>query len=294
MNLTRAARAVDPRKRSLASRYLQLAGLLSAVTVLVLASGAPAKTPELIDVVGESAALLALLAWIPMILAWRPEGWVTDWLFAGLSALAAGFLLDLLDEFYTFSALPWGSLESVATPVGVVLIALALYYLKEEQLVIGRQRLRREGECRDHRAIDGATDLYDASYLRQVLDDTLTRGPVQIAMVQLLGLDRARAAQGYAASEDMLRRAAQLLVAIAPADSLVCRYGGDRFVVLAGDDLGDQNLEDRLNRCLVAIFGEVAGTPIVAAAARCRGEPGQQPETLLARTSQNLNVRLAE
>jgi len=222
-------------------RYAALLLMFAGFTGLALLWGEAKAHWDWVDLAGELAALLAVLLWLPFIMAWRPDGRVTDLLWTGLTLLAGGFYLDWLDEFLDFSALPWGSTESLVTPLGLLVLACAFSQLRDEQQVLREQHRRREHGLRDHRAIDPSSGLYDAAYLRAVLTRELDaaadqQSPVaHLALLSLDGIETLVRSRGYGLQELLLGRVAQLLLASAPPDTLVCRYAGHCFVV-AGPD----------------------------------------------------------
>jgi len=222
-------------------RYAALLLMFAGFTGLALLWGEAKAHWDWVDLAGELAALLAVLLWLPFIMAWRPDGRVTDLLWTGLTLLAGGFYLDWLDEFLDFSDLPWGSTESLATPLGLLALTWAFRELHNEQQVLREQYRRREGHERDHRFIDPSSGLYGAAYFRVALQRQIDahgdpRSPAAyLSLVSLDGVETLVQRRGYDAQEVLLNRVAQLLLASAPADALVCRYAGNCFVVGASN-----------------------------------------------------------
>lgn len=282
--------------------------LAFAVTVALAVLYGEVKTwSELdwLDIAGEGSLTLATLVWLHVLLAWRPPGPVTAWLTAGFSLLAYGFFLDTLDEAVRLADTAMGaSLESVVSPLSIAIITAAVLMLSREQRVLGRQLQRREAHYRNHRNIDAVTDLYSGAYLEQVLSESLSETqPVSLCLIDLNDFNDLNLRLGFAVGDAVLNRVAHTLVAAAPSDSLVCRYGGDRFALLldqrrgiAGQDLAQQ-LELRLGRLLteamsLALLHET-GEPLALSVAvvLCDSRDDESAAALMQRASSALQQR---
>lgn len=202
------------------------------------------------DVGGEGFVVVAALSWLHYLLQWRPPGPVTQCLLTGFGLLSFGFYLDVLDEFIRLGGAGWGaSLESFVTPLAVLLITYAIVALNQEQQVLARQQRRREAGVRDHRDIDPVTDLYNGEYCRRALTTALgAANPVSLWLIDIDNFSAVNRHYGFACGDSVLNRIASTLVATTPDGALVCRYGGDRFVVVANGDQrpGLQGALDRL------------------------------------------------
>lgn len=221
-----------------------------------------------VDVVGEGAAWIAALAWLHFTMAWRPPGPVTRWLVMGFALLSYGFYLDVLDEAVRFNNTLWGqSLESIFTPLAIAVLTVAALWLHDEQRILGRQQQRREAHFRDHQAIDRITDLYNADYCCQTLQDGIDSSqPPALWLIDVQDFDAINQRFGFAAGDAVLNRMANTLVATVPDDSLVCRYGGDRFAVLTQQRQLALSLEIQLSQLLssamtLAVF-DLAGEEV--------------------------------
>lgn len=203
------------------------------------------------DVGGEGFVVIAALSWLHYLLQWRPPGPVTRCLLAGFGLLGFGFYLDVLDEFIRLGGAGWGaSLESLVTPLAVLLITYAIVALNQEQQVLARQQRRREAGIRDHRDIDPVTDLYSGEYCRRALATALnTSKPVSLWLIDLDNFSAVNRHYGFACGDSVLNRIAGTLVAATPDGALVCRYGGDRFVVIA-EGVPRPGLQGALGRLL--------------------------------------------
>lgn len=222
-----------------------------------------------LDVAGEGLVVAAALSWLYFSLLWRPPGPVSYFLMLGFSLLSIGFYLDALDEFIHLGDAGWGGqLESVVTPLAVVVISFSILTLSQEQRVLGRQQHRREANYRDHRHIDLVTDLYNASYCRDAIRLALQQtAPFSVWMIDLQNFDAINRRYGFAAGDAILNRVAHTLVAAVPSDSLVCRYAGDCFVVLCRQ----AQLEKSLRPALDALLSQSVSLAL------CQ-ETGAQPE----------------
>lgn len=204
-----------------------------------------------IDLFGEGSTWIISLVWFYFTIAWRPPGPVTRWLMVGFAILGFGFFLDALDEILRFDQTLFGhSLESVFTPIGITVLTIAAISLHQEQQVLNRQQLRREANFRDHHAIDAITDLYNVDYCRQAINSAIeTNTTLDAWMIDLERFDNINKAYGFSTGDSVLNRVANVLVASAPAGALVCRYAGDRFIVLQPQNLADPE-DTRLGQLL--------------------------------------------
>lgn len=291
-------RAARPARSRLALSYLLLAAMTVAATAAALAQGEPKRWEaiEWIDVLGESTVFAASLLWLRLILGWRPEGRVTDWLALGLASLAFGFYMDVLDELVSLGGSLWGeSLESIFTPAGMLLLTYGIFLLRDEQEVLSRQQRGREEGHRDHREIDVVTDLYDAQYLRCRLEEEIAAArPTTLWMIDLDRFEAVNRSFGFRVGDRVLNRVAQVVLAVAPPDALVCRYAGDRFAVLCRGRRELDRLCPTLNRALTSAIEIVlrnesgATCPVTATAVELRPGPGESARAALARGSRLL------
>ena len=211
--------------------------LLAAIAVLAalfinLSAWKPVSAWSAVDIAGEGGLALLATAWAAVVLSSRPGGRVTALLGGGLSALALAAWADALDELLRpDAAAAWlGWIESSMAPLGMLVLSIGLVLWRQEQFVLAEQLGPREGSQRDHRAFDRLTRLADAGYLRQQMAQC--RGPASVVMLELperLALERQHGAR--AGARLMQSVAQQLLLNLRPHD-LLCRYAGDRLVVL--------------------------------------------------------------
>ena len=227
-------------------RYKFIFSLLLLVSGLLMAIAAgslkPSQLFDPLDILGEGTTLLVATLWLGLIVSSRPAGPVTDWLYYGSLLLMYSYFLDLLDEFIrypdTLRLMSW--LESLPAPVGMLLLTYGLVGWHREQRAINRQLRGRELFLRDHHLIDPLTQLYGADYLHGVLsrEIELHRAKQQPLALLLLDINNFAAFNrlyGIAAGDEYLSQLAELLSNQLRHSDVICRYSGDRFVVLLPD-----------------------------------------------------------
>lgn len=276
--------------------YFCLGAVFVGITAATVAAAETKADWSWIDIAGESVAFLAVLIWLPLVRSWRPGGHVTDALLIGISCLATGFYLDLLDEFFRVDNLLWESSESLTTPTGLLLMTLAFIWLGREQIVINRQRASREATSRDHRSIDPTTDLYQANYLRTILDEKLTAAPdTHYYLIALEKHPHNELMSNLQAHNQMLYHAAGFLAASVPPDALVCRYAGDCFFAMIPLhpklESWEENIAAALRQFLIATLGENAAAAAHPAVIRTIARPDESAQDLLSRAMRVLSQR---
>lgn len=195
----------------------------------------PTEQISWLDVVGEGSILLFALSWIVGAIVSRPPGRVTTLLIVGLNCFAFTATLDFLDEVFSYSAASdWLSmLESLPAAAGMVVMTAGLIGWHGEQKALNKQLQRREWSYRDHQQIDEVTQLYLADYWRERADDVCRRNLGGCAlMLDINGFSQFNENHGYEEGNRFLQNIARLLVMHVRENDLVCRYAGDRFVVL--------------------------------------------------------------
>lgn len=210
------------------------AGLALGVAFALVGAIKDASAIKPLDVVGEGALAALAAAWCVVVLASRPGGPVTRWLGGGLGAMALAAWADLLDELFRLPpSAALGLVESALMPLGIVSLSVGLVLWRQEQQMLGEQLGARERGERDPRRFDRLTRLADAAYLRVQLDAEIARGaPCAVVMFELdtaFGVGRQHGAR---AAGRLLQAVVQQLLLNLRADDLLCRYAGDRLVVL--------------------------------------------------------------
>lgn len=256
--------------------YPLLALLLAGLTLAFAALGElkPVAQWHWTDVVSEGGMALMVGVWLIYVRGSRPAGRVTTWLVLGLAAMLVGEWVDALDEVWRLpKAWLWDNALEGMTPVGMLLLTVGLHFWRQEQRVLGRQLAQRERFLRDHRAVDPVTQLADAGYMAQqiALERALDR-PGCVLMLGFAGFGALAREQGLQAADRALEAAGlTLLLNLRPGD-LLCRYAGDRFVVL-------------LPGCGTADGERLAGELTAALAALSFNGPGGQRRQLPVQTA---------
>jgi diguanylate cyclase (GGDEF)-like protein len=243
-----------------------LSALLLTAAFAIWAETKPVASWSFLDLFSETALAVLAAAWCVVVLDSRPGGRVTSLLGAGLAGLALAGWADALDEVFRVPvAYSWlGSLESVLMPLGIVALGAGLGFWRQEQFVLGEQLGARERGLRDHRRIDRLTRLADAAYLReQMATEARQATPCTVAMFEIRSVMDVQRRQGERAAARLLQSVAQQLLINLRPDDLVCRYAGDRLVVLlphTGLDEGRRRVE-HLRRMVAATQVHVAAWP---------------------------------
>lgn len=234
---------------------LLLAGLTAAFATLGEAK--PLAQWHWMDVFSEGGMALMVGVWLIYVRSSRPAGRVTTWLVLGLAAMLIGEWVDALDEFWRLpKAMLWDNWLEALTPVGAALLTVGLHHWRHEQRVLSRQLAQRERFFRDHRAVDRVTQLADAGYMAAQIQHERELGrPGCVLMLGFDGFDRLTREQGLQAADHALEAASlTLLLNLRPQD-LLCRYAGDRFVVLLPDcgTADGERLASELRAALTAL-----------------------------------------
>jgi len=270
--------------------YPALALVLSALTLAFATLGEFKALAEWhwTDVLAEGGMALMVGVWLVYVRGSRPAGRVTTWLTLGLAAMLVGEWVDALDEVWRLpKAMVWDNALEALTPLGMLALTVGLHFWRQEQRVLSRQLAQRERFTRDHRAVDRVTQLADAGYMAEQIQ--LERGLGRAGCVLMLGFDgfdRLTREQGLQAADRALEAASlTLLLNLRPQD-LLCRYAGDRFVVLLPDcnAAEGERLADELKAALAQLNfngrdGQRLRLPVRAALRATAGT--QSPEQLL-------------
>jgi diguanylate cyclase (GGDEF)-like protein len=201
------------------------------------------NTVEWSDVIGEGSIALLTIFWTFAVMMSRPSGKLTNLLVIGLSLVTFSAMLDLFDEFMDpISPINWISLfESIPAAIGMLVMSYALYLWHIEQLALNQQLQRRELDYRWHQEIDAITLLYRGSYWKERAKNLASNtASASIIVVDVVNFSSVNRQFGMVEGNRILREIAQLLLMNIRNTDLVCRYAGDRFVIL----LPNTNLQD--------------------------------------------------
>lgn len=225
----------------LSNRALQSGFVLAAAGLLALyaAFGEPVPPARwtVVDIVGEGGVALLAAIWLWIVLASRPAGRVTLRLALGLAGVSLGAWCDALDEFFSVQT-AWAFdnwLESTLMPLGMAMLTWGLIGWRREQFQLSEHMAQRERLFRDHRAFDRITELADADYLRDQLALEQQRSPSRAAalvMVEVCDLAALVREHGRRDGVRALRTVTHQLLLNLRHDDLLCRYAGDRFLIL--------------------------------------------------------------
>jgi len=193
-----------------------------------------------LDVLGEGGSAVALAVWVILVLGSRPAGRVTDLLTLGLGFMFIAMWQDSMDEFWRIPAEQWWDhwLESGFMPIGIVMLTYGLFHWHSEQLSINRQLEKREQLFREHRYIDGLTQLGRVDYLRQQLErqhEAHPSAPVSLVMAGIEYYPEVVREIGHREADRLLREIAEILMLNLRRQDVICRYAGDRFALLLPD-----------------------------------------------------------
>jgi diguanylate cyclase (GGDEF)-like protein len=112
-----------------------------------------------------------------------------------------------------------------------------------EQLALNQQLQRRELDYRWHQEIDAITLLYRGSYWKERASSFVSnKVPASIIIIDVVNFSYVNAQYGIVEGNRILREIAHLLLMNIRNTDLVCRYAGDRFVIL----LPQTNLQDAI------------------------------------------------
>ncbi|MAD46402.1 MAG: GGDEF domain-containing protein [Oceanospirillaceae bacterium] len=190
-----------------------------------------------LDVLGEGGSSIAIGVWMVLILGSRPAGRVTDLLTLGMGFMFIAMWQDNLDEFIRIPAEQWWDhwLESGAMPLGIAFLTYGLFHWHSEQLSINRQLEKREQLFREHRYIDGLTQLGRVDYLRQQLERQQAANvaaPISLIMAGIEFYPDVVRRIGHREADRLLREVAEIIMLNLRRQDVICRYAGDRFALV--------------------------------------------------------------
>lgn len=223
------------------SRHLEICSALAAAGIALLFAllGSPRAAAEWrwLDLVGEGGTALMAAYWMHIVLGSRPAGRVTLLLALGLAGVALGMWADALDEVLPLREVPrvdkW--LESGLVPLGMLLLTAGLIGWRREQFQLSEHMQLRERLFREHRDFDRITQLARIDYLRdQVALEQRTQAhtPASLVMIEVVGLQAVLHEQGRRDAVRALQAVTHQILLNLRNDDLLCRYSGDRFVLL--------------------------------------------------------------
>lgn len=194
----------------------------------------PIAEVDWLDVATEGALFVLGMCWLMVIVSVRPSGRVTNLLIAGLSSYCLGCYLDLLDEIFIVKTLPiYNWFEKMPTPVGLLVLTGGLWLWRDEQTVVNRQLQTREQFHREHQLTDSLTLLNDAKAFEHHLVKQLSQNQTfGLLMLDVDNFHQYNKTKGVEEGDRLLSQLALWLSSTLRNQDLVCRYAGDRFVIL--------------------------------------------------------------
>ncbi|MCL1064958.1 GGDEF domain-containing protein [Shewanella benthica] len=225
-------------KRSLAAKILLASILVCTALISLCLLQAQTKTLadiDWLDISTEGALLLLGISWLTLVIQARPGGRVTQVLLIGLLGYCLGCYMDLLDEFFINTSLPlwFNLLEKIPTPIGLITLTYGLCLWREEQVTINQQLRTREQFYRQHKLVDQVTQIYTASAMRHQLALSIKQvNCLALVMIDLDNFTEVNRRYGFIQGDQILTNVAQLIATQLRSQDLVCRYAGDRFIVM--------------------------------------------------------------
>jgi diguanylate cyclase (GGDEF)-like protein len=221
------------------NKVLLLISLLLITLVSNLSVGETKTWHEIdwLDVIGEGGSAFAIGLWVLFILGSRPLGRVTDLLCLGLGFMLLAFWQDALDEFIRIPAEQWWhqGFESIAMPMGIMLLTYGLYHWHQEQIAINDQLRNREQYFREHLSMDKLTNLGRIDFLRCQIDRFIKVCPQETHSLLILDVENfsdMNRTYGIQEGDCYLHALSEILILNLRKQDLLCRYAGDRFAIV--------------------------------------------------------------
>jgi diguanylate cyclase (GGDEF)-like protein len=144
---------------------------------------------------------------------------------------------DAMDEVLPIRDAPridkW--FESGLVPMGMVLLTAGLVGWRREQFALSEHMQLRERLFREHRDFDRITQLARVDYLHEqvsIEQRTHPDAPASLVMIEVDGLQAVLHDHGRRDAVRALQAVTHQILLNLRNDDLLCRYSGDRFVLL--------------------------------------------------------------
>ncbi len=254
-----------------------------------------------VDILGEGGATIFIGIWIFFIIKSRPLGRVTNYIFYGLCCIFFHMWMDSLDEFIRLpKEIIWDAwLESIPFPIGLCLFTFGIYFWHQEELAISKQLQKRERIYRDHRLFDALTPLADAHYFKTQLKTAIEQNKnepcdMAIVLLDMHNFNQINQMYGFDEGTSVLQYVSQLLSLNLRPHDLLCRFAGDRFIILLPNTTAKQaeKIAAQLARMIMvnAYYHRDLSVqiPLQALTACCAVQQDQTSQQLLSALNQQL------
>lgn len=121
-----------------------------------------------------------------------------------------------------------------------------------KRILAERELTRANLRLQDKAMRDALTGLYNRGYLEESLDREESRAkrsdrPFGVMMIDIDHFKRCNDQFGHAAGDEVLRAVAQFMLSLARGEDILCRYGGEEFVLVMANAL-PETVRERAER----------------------------------------------
>ena len=171
--------------------------------------------------------------------------------------------MDSLDEFIRLpKEIMWDAwLESIPFPIGLCLFTIGIYFWHQEELAISKHMQKRERIYRDHRLFDALTPLADAHYFKTQLKAAIEQNlhepsDMSVILLDMHNFNQINQTYGFDEGTSILQHVSQLISLNLRPQDLLCRFAGDRFIMLLPETKLQQAEKWQLNlsACLWSVL----------------------------------------
>ncbi|ANB02989.1 diguanylate cyclase [Ectothiorhodospira sp. BSL-9] len=226
---------------------------------------------------GFRPALYLLMAWAVMVI--------------GALLFILGALGMLPNNMLTYYAVQAGS------ALETMLLSLALAD-RIRELQSERKALARRGDQLERvTLLDELTGLYNRRHLDRTLPEMVARAchlgsPLSVAVVDADNFKQLNDTHGHAVGDQVLIRMGQVMADSVRRGDVVCRYGGEEFVLLmpGADALTAREIAERLRRAVASLLHPVDGVSgrQTVSIGLATLQPGESPQALFLRADKAL------
>ncbi len=170
--------------------------------------------------------------------------------------------------------------------------AMLMANMFAEQVGLSVANLRLREALRDQSIRDALTGLFNRRYLEETLEREIRRAvrSEQVLGVLMLDLDHFKKFNdtfGHEAGDTVLREAAAFLTRSVRAEDIVCRFGGEEFVIILpladvkGTQARAERIRSKLRELTILHQGKAVGMVTVSVGVAALPQHGTTPKTLL-------------